>query len=403
MTTLPAPGIDPTVDRLLTSEEGSLVYVSVTGVEILASARRIPVVGWDFVAILPTAEAFAPVRAMQRRMLHATLLFTLLAGALTWWILQRQLRPLLAAARTLAAMPDATQPPQPLSIVREDEIGQLIGGFNRLLETLAQREDALKRSESFKSIILNSVAAEIVVLGRDGLIQAVNERWLRFSLENGSEPGKPVPHTEVGADYLAVCEADSDGTAHGGLYASRGIQAVLDGSVPSFSLEYACDSPLQQRWFTMIVMPLGAGARDGVAITHTDITALKQAEQALAENEEQLRLFIRYAPAGLAMFDGRMRYLYASKRWLADYGLGNRDLRGISHYDVFPEIPEAWKEAHRRGLAGEVLRSEADRFERLDGSRQWVRWEIRPWYNAQHAIGGIVIFTSNSHYGDCCP
>jgi|GEM_PF-6326592 len=37
------------------------------------------------------------------------------------------------------------------------------------------------------------------------------------------------------------------------------------------------------------------------------------------------------------------------------FGLGDRPLEGESHYDVFPEIGPAWRAAHRRGLAGEVL------------------------------------------------
>ena len=41
------------------------------------------------------------------------------------------------------------------------------------------------------------------------------------------------------------------------------------------------------------------------------------------------------------------------------------------------------------------MRSEGDRFERLDGSVKWVRWEIHPWYTAQRSVGGIVIFTED--------
>ena len=126
-----------------------------------------------------------------------------------------------------------------------------------------------------------------------------------------------------------------------------------------------------------------------------DITERRQAEQALFQSERRLRLFIEHAPVALAMFDCDMRYLRASNRWSTDYGLRDRDLLGLSHYDVFPEIPELWKEYHQRGLAGEVLQADADRFIRVDGSEQWVRWEIRPWYTKTENVGGIIIFTED--------
>lgn len=123
--------------------------------------------------------------------------------------------------------------------------------------------------------------------------------------------------------------------------------------------------------------------------------ARARAEEALRESKELLGLFVEHAPAALAMFDDQMRYLHASRRWKANYGLGDRDLSGVSHYDVFPEIPERWKEAHRRGLAGEIMSGEADLFERADGSKQWVRWEVRPWRDAKGKVGGIVIFSED--------
>jgi PAS domain S-box-containing protein len=122
-------------------------------------------------------------------------------------------------------------------------------------------------------------------------------------------------------------------------------------------------------------------------------TRLKRFEEAVKTNEALLRLFIKHTPAAIAMFDTEMRYLQVSDRFLTDYDLEGQDLIGKSHYEVFPNLPERWKEVHKRILAGAVERCEEDPYVTSDGSTGWLQWESLPWRKANGEIGGLILFT----------
>lgn len=107
---------------------------------------------------------------------------------------------------------------------------------------------------------------------------------------------------------------------------------------------------------------------------------------------EQLNLIFKYIPAAVAMFDNDMRYLAVSDRWLEDYNI-DENIIGVCHYDIFPNIPDTWKEAHRKGLRGETVGHNHDEFYSKVGKKEWLSWEIKPWYDELHLIGGIIIYT----------
>ena len=128
----------------------------------------------------------------------------------------------------------------------------------------------------------------------------------------------------------------------------------------------------------------------------TDITNRKQAEISLLEEKEKLSLFIKYAPVSVAMLDRQMRYLAVSQQWIDLYQLGSREaVMGRSHYDVLPNISEAWKQIHQECLAGATRKCEEDSFVLPDGSEQLLKWEVLPWFQIQGEVGGILIFVED--------
>jgi PAS domain S-box-containing protein len=120
-----------------------------------------------------------------------------------------------------------------------------------------------------------------------------------------------------------------------------------------------------------------------------------QATALLRAREDLLSMFVKHVPASVAMLDRDMKYLQLSDRWCVDYALDYSQTLGRRHYEIFPDLPERWKEIHRRCFAGETLRSEEDRWDRADGRTVWLRWEIRPWGERDNLPEGILIFSED--------
>lgn len=131
----------------------------------------------------------------------------------------------------------------------------------------------------------------------------------------------------------------------------------------------------------------------GIAI---DISERQKAEYEVAIERARLSAFVSHAPAAVAMFDTEIKYIAYSNRWLEEYQIEQKDIKGISHYKIFPNIGQEWKDIHQRCLQGEVIANEEDVW-RPPGWKhdQYLRWEVRPWYKFDGAIGGIMMLTQD--------
>jgi len=139
---------------------------------------------------------------------------------------------------------------------------------------------------SFAIDILNSLTAHVAVVDSSGVIVTVNDAWKRFATGNGCVD----PAAYVGSNYLAVCDAAAQrGGDRVAAELSAGIRAVLRGQQDTFSLEYGCHSPDEQRWFVVRVTRLAHGCPAGIVVAHEDITTQKRMESAWRDAEQALR------------------------------------------------------------------------------------------------------------------
>ena len=122
-----------------------------------------------------------------------------------------------------------------------------------------------------------------------------------------------------------------------------------------------------------------------------DVTERHLEQVEAAQERHLLAETIARAPIAIALFDTSMCYLAHSARWLEDHDTTGESVVGRSHYEVNPDIPERWREVHRRYLAGEVIGADEDTFKRDDGRVHHYRWAAHPWKTADGRIGGIIV------------
>jgi PAS domain S-box-containing protein len=267
-----------------------------------------------------------------------------------------------------------------LAILATVFVGVLLREKQRMVDSLQANARCLRRECDLSDSIINALPGVFYLYDQAGHFQRWNLNFEAVSGYSATEMAERHPLDFFdGADKLLLAE--------------RINQVFLTGQ-GEVEAEFVGKNGQRRPYYFNGVRAEFDG-RPCLIGLGLDITDRKRTELARQVSEDRIRLFIDHAPASLAMFDCDMRYISVSRRWLTDYGLREVDVIGRSHYEVFPEIPKHWRAIHCRGLKGETVRSDEDRFERADGSLQWLRWEVRPWYITGDVIGGIVIFTED--------
>jgi len=109
---------------------------------------------------------------------------------------------------------------------------------------------------------------------------------------------------------------------------------------------------------------------------------------------EKQNLFIKHAPAALAMFNLDLNYISASQKWIKDFDVDEKTLQNSSLLETFPEARDKMEEIKAFCLKGEKHQEEQYRFIR-DHKEYWLKWEANPWINDDGQIGGFIMSAEN--------
>jgi two-component system, cell cycle sensor histidine kinase and response regulator CckA len=238
---------------------------------------------------------------------------------------------------------------------------------------LRRAQDKLRRSDAMRqTAVLNALPAHIALLDSQGNVVSVNEAWRRFAGAHVLQG----PGSAIGLNYLHTCNSAA---AEGSVEArdvSAGIEAVLGGREPTFSVEYACESRGQPRWFLLTVTPLTAGRPGGAVVVHADITGGKLAAEALRSSLEEFRTLAEAMPQMVWITRPDGWNVYFNQQWVTYTGLTLEESFGHGWARPFhPDDRQAAMDAWQYATATVRPYSIECRLRRSDGVYRW--WLIR--------------------------
>ena len=138
-------------------------------------------------------------------------------------------------------------------------------------------------SDPLAKTVLDSISAHLAILDQDGVILETNNAWQSFA-----KRGKARDKVDfIGINYLSICDVSIGEDAEDARAVAAGIRSVISGDIKEFAYDYPCHSPTGRHWYYMRAIRMAAEGPIRVVVSHSEITALKLAEEALVERERE--------------------------------------------------------------------------------------------------------------------
>jgi two-component system nitrogen regulation sensor histidine kinase NtrY len=176
----------------------------------------------------------------------------------------------------------------------DDELGALVGSFNRMTGELKRNRELIERSNrelkeanarlaeerALIAAVVDNVAAGVIALGDAGQVLTCNEAALSMLRQRRDEVvGRPAGEAWADPERSKLTELLAEVSAHGraGAAVSRELQLVLGGEWKSFEAKVTPMAP-------------AGGDAGGLVMVLEDLTELIRAQQLAAWNEAARRI-----------------------------------------------------------------------------------------------------------------
>jgi PAS domain-containing protein len=242
------------------------------------------------------------------------------------------------------------QPVKELETLKEEpQSPNDVNTLKNLADALRRSEESLARERLNLQTIFDAVNVGLLLIDEDGVVRRVNEmasRWVGkdFSASSCLQPGDFLGCIHAIADpagcghtrFCALCPIrNSFETALRSGQSVHHIEAQAtfetDGTATSLRLEISAD-------------PLILDGKQHVVLAMNNITARKQAEEALRSGEARFRAIFEQAAVGIGEIDLDGRILSTNQMVSQILGYSREELR----QKTFEEITRPHRWAHRR-------------------------------------------------------
>lgn len=230
-------------------------------------------------------------------------------------------------------------------------------------------EEALRKSEEFKTRLIASTNDCIKVLDLEGRLVSMNEGGMQ-ALEICDLD------TVVNSSWIDFWEGEDREAAR------AAVKAASDGGTGRFTGYFPTRITKQPKWWDVVVNPIrgSKGKPEFLVAVSRDITEHRQSEKALCEahelvarSEERWRAVFENSVMGVALTDLSGRFLAANHAYQKMLGYSESELRQLTFLDV---THEDYNDISRRQVS-ELIEGKRQQFQiekrylRKDGSVLW--------------------------------